>query len=177
MTRLILINGAHGSGKSTLAEGLAQDQPMMLALDVDIIKHSLGRWRDDLLVSGLHARRLSLALAREQLSAGWDVVIGQYVVRTPFIEDLEHLATALDAQFNEFILDLDLRALTERLAVRASAPSRPEHVANNGLVEPRDARHLVESLVPLREARPGAIRIDAGGSVSRTLELLRAALQ
>ena len=60
MTRLVLINGAPGSGKSTLADGLAQDQPMTLALDVDVIKHSLGRWSDDLLASGLHARRLSL---------------------------------------------------------------------------------------------------------------------
>ena len=46
MTRLVLINGAPGSGKSTLADGLAQNQPMTLALDVDVIKHSLGRWSD-----------------------------------------------------------------------------------------------------------------------------------
>lgn len=78
MTRLVLINGSPGSGKSTLADGLAQDRPMTLALDVDVIKHSLGRWSDDLLASGPHARRLSLALAREQLSAGYDVVLGQY---------------------------------------------------------------------------------------------------
>ena len=92
MTRLVLINGAPGSGKSTLADGVAQNQPMTLALDVDVIKHSLGCWSDDLLASGLHARRLSLALAREQLNAGYDVVLGQYLARTPFIEDLERLA-------------------------------------------------------------------------------------
>lgn len=79
MTRLVLINGAPGSGKSTIAQALAQDRAMTLALDVDGIKHSLGRWEEDPLASGLHARRLTLALAGEQLQAGFDVVIGQYL--------------------------------------------------------------------------------------------------
>ncbi len=176
MTRLVLINGPPGSGKSTLADGLAQDQPMTLALDVDVIKHSLGRWADDIHASGLHARRLSLALAREQLGAGYDVVLGQYLVRTPFIEGLEGLATELDAQFFEFILDLDAPALAARLAGRSSAPSRPEHAANNSLVGPGDAGVLVKSLEAMRAARLGAVRIDARGSVRSTLDLLRAAL-
>lgn len=176
MTRLVLINGAPGSGKSTLADGVAQSQPMTLALDVDIIKHSLGRWSDDLLASGLHARRLSLALAREQLNAGYDVVIGQYLARTPFIEDLERLAAEVDAQFFEFVLDLNAPALAERLAGRSSAPSRPEHMANNSMVGPGDADLLVQSLESLRETRPGAVWIDARGSLPSTLRLLRAAL-
>jgi len=108
MTRLVLINGAPGSGKSTLAEALGRDQPLTLALDVDGIKHSLGQWGEDLLTSGFHARRLTLAVAREQLSAGYDVVIGQYLARTDFIEDLERLAAELDARFFEFVLDLSL---------------------------------------------------------------------
>src|SRR5512133_2777108 len=107
MTRLMLINRAPGSGKTTLAERLAQDSPMTLGLDVDGIKHSLGRWKEDLHTSGLHARRLSLALAREHLRAGYDVVLGQYLARTSFIEDLERLAGDVDARFHEFVLDLD----------------------------------------------------------------------
>jgi predicted kinase len=99
MTRLVLINGAPGTGKSTLAEALAHDQPLTLALDVDAIKHCLGQWREDLLASGSHARRLALALAREQLSAGYDVVLGQYLARSDFIDDLERLAAELDARF------------------------------------------------------------------------------
>ena len=176
MTRLVLINGAPGSGKSTLADGVAQNQPMTLALDVDVIKHSLGGWSDDPLASGLHARRLSLALAREQLNAGYDVVLGQYLARTPFIEDLERLAAEVDAQFFEFVLDLNAPALAERLAGRSSAPSRPEHMANNSMVGPGDADLLVRSLESLRETRPGAVWIDARGSLPSTLHLLRAAL-
>jgi predicted kinase len=177
VTRLVLINGAPGSGKSTLAHGLAQDRPMTFALDVDGLKHSLGHWSEDLLASGLHARRLALALAREQLSAGYDVVVGQYLARTAFIEDLERLTEELDARFYEFILELDAPTLADRLAGRSCAPSRPEHRLNSSLVGPDDADPLVRSLEELRETRPGAVWIDARGSLLSTLDLLRAALQ
>jgi predicted kinase len=176
MPRLVLINGAPGSGKSTLAERLAQDQPMTLALDVDAVKHALGRWDDDLRASGLHFRRLALALAREHVSAGYDVVLGQYLARTAFIEDLERLAADVDARFFELVLDLDAPALAERLAGRSRAPSRPEHPVNNSLVGPDDAEALVRSLEALRETRPRAVWIDGRGSPASTLRLLRAAL-
>lgn len=97
---------------------------MTLALDVDVIKHSLGRWDEDPSASGLHARRLSLTLAEGHLSAGYDVVLGQYLARTPFIEDLAALAQRLDVRFFEFVLDLDAPTLAARLALRASDPPR-----------------------------------------------------
>jgi len=73
-------------------------------------------------------------------------VIGQYLARTDFIEDLERVASELDARFFEFMLDLNASALAERLAGRSSAPSRPEQLANNSLVGPDDADLLVKSL-------------------------------
>lgn len=176
MPRLVLINGAPGSGKSTLAEALAHDRPMALALDMDAIKHSLAHWDDDLLASGWHARRLSLALAREQLAAGYDVVVGQYLAQTDFIEDLEHLAGGLDATFFEFVLDLDAHSLAERLTGRSRVPSRPEHVVNNALVGPEDSDELVKSMESLRQSRPRAVWVDARGSLSETLHALRHAM-
>jgi predicted kinase len=149
---------------------------MTLPLDIDGIKHSLGRWDDDPLAAGRHARRLSLALAREHLSAGFDVVLGQYLARTDFVEDLERLAAQLDARFFELILEVDAAVLAERLAARSTAPSRSEHLVNNRLVGPADADRLVASLEPLRDTRPKAVWIDARGSLSSTLDLLRAAL-
>lgn len=176
MKRLVLINGAPGSGKSTIAHALAQDKPMTLALDIDGIKHSLGGWEQDPLSSGLHARRLTLALANEQLHAGFDVVIGQYLARTPFIEDLERLAERQGARFCEFVLDLDAAALAKRLVERASSPNRLEHAVNNRLVGPEDADELVQSIEPLRQGRSRACWVDAAGSLSATLGVLRAAL-
>jgi predicted kinase len=177
MACLVLINGAPGSGKSTIADALAQDKPMTLALDVDGIKHSLGRWDEDPLASGLHARRLTLSLADEQLRAGFDVVIGQYLARVQFIEDLEQLAERHGARFCEFVLDLDTAALTKRLTERASNPDRFEHAVNNRLVGPKDADALVQTIESLRHRRPRAFWVDAAGSLAPTLDILRTALR
>ncbi|MEO7587618.1 MAG: AAA family ATPase [Arachnia sp.] len=176
MNQLVLINGAPGSGKSTMATAVAVDYELMLALDVDGLKHSLSRWEEDLSVSGLHARRLALALAREHLIAGYDVVLGQYLARTAFIEELEELAIQLDAQFIEFVLDINPDALASRLRLRAESPSRPEHAVNNRLVRAADAAGLVESIQGLRRARPHAIWVEASGAQASTLKRIRAGL-
>ena len=177
MSRLVLVNGAPGAGKSTIAHALAQDRPMTLALDIDGIKHSLGRWDDDPSRAGMHARRVALALASEHLSAGYDLVLGQYLARTQFIEELEQLAARHSALFFEFVLELDAASLAKRLAERASHPVRPEHAVNNRLVGPSDAEKLVQTMASLRHRRPGTVWVDATGSITSTLVTLRAALE
>lgn len=176
MTRLVLINGAPGAGKSTLAGALAQDQQLALQLDVDAIKHSLGRWDEDATASGLHARRLSLALAGEHLSAGYDVMMGQYLARPEFILELGALAERHGAGFFEFVLEIDESALAERLRMRTRFPTRMEHEVHNRLVRPGDAGRLVAAVEALRPIRPDAIWIDARGSERSVLALLRASL-
>ena len=116
-------------------------------------------------------------MADEHLRAGFDVVIGQYLARTAFIEELEGLADQRGAVFAECVLDLDVADLTLRLAARAGNPDRPEHAVNNRLVRPEDARALLDSLEPLRELRPCARWVDASGSVSSTLARVRAAVE
>lgn len=160
-----------------MAQTLIQEEAMTLALDVDVIKHSLGRWEEDPSASGLHARRLSLSLAERQLSAGYGLVLAQYLANTAFIEALEALAKRLGVRFFEIVLHLDAPTLAGRLALRASDPHRPEHVVNNRLVGPEDAARLVESIEMLRQVRPRAIWVDARGSPSSTLDLLHAALE
>lgn len=176
MSRLVLINGAPGSGKSTVAQMLAQDRPLTLALDVDVIKHSLGGWKADAAASGTQARRLSLAMAGEHLRCGFDVIVGQYLVETAFIEELEQLAQEHGAQFHEYVLDLDAPALAERLAARALNPNRREHEVNNTLVGPADANRLVRSLGSLRDSRPHATWVDARCESASTVESLRSLL-
>ena len=45
MPHLVLINGAPASGKSTLARMYADEHPLTLALDIDVLRAMLGcRW-------------------------------------------------------------------------------------------------------------------------------------
>ena len=176
MPRLVLINGAPGAGKSTLTQALAHEHRMTLPVDVDAIKHSLGRWEEDPLTSGVHARLLCLAIARAHLSAGYDVVVAQYLARPDFIEDLATLTERHGARFFEVVLDIDEPTLADRLLRRASVPDRPEHVINNRLVAPTDARQLVASMEALRRIRPDAIWVDARRDLATTLGLVRAEL-
>lgn len=158
---LLLLNGAPGSGKSTLAARLAARRPLALALDVDQLKHSLGGWEEDLQAAGLQARRLALALAGRHLADGHDVLIGQYLARPAFLEQLEQLAAGCGARFVEAALVADAATLAERLAARRAAPDRPEQAANDRHVGPADAVAHAEALAALLEDRPSAHRLDA----------------
>ncbi|HZC71792.1 MAG TPA: AAA family ATPase [Jatrophihabitans sp.] len=173
MARLVLINGAPGSGKSTIAHRLAQDGPLDLALDVDVIKHSLGQWDADMTAAGYHARRLTLAVVDAQLASGHDVFIGQFLARTEFIEQLDHAAAARGATFVEVVLVVDAATLERRLRQRADHAERAEHLVNAALVAPDDVPRLVQAMNQLAALRPSAIRVDASDGVDATVERVR----
>lgn len=169
---LLLLNGAPGCGKSTIAARLAARRPLALALEIDTLKHSLGGWDGDLHAAGLQARRLALALARQHLLDGHDVVIGQYLAHTAFLEQLEDLAAQCGARFVEAAMVLDSPHLAQRLVARQKAPDRPEQAANDRFVGPGDAPHLVASIEGLLAVRPRARRIDASRPLEEVLTQL-----
>lgn len=170
---LLLLNGAPGSGKSTLTALLAAERPLALALDIDRIKHSLGGWDQDLTASGLQARRLATAMISRHLEDGHDVLIGQYLARTPFLEELEQLAAEHGARFVEAALLVGETTLAQRLSGRRERPDRPEQSANDRFVGVEDAPELVRSLEAVLALRPGAHRIDASGDRGTALAQLR----
>ncbi|QNN83229.1 AAA family ATPase [Brachybacterium sp. Z12] len=171
---LILLGGAPGSGKSTLAALLAAERPLALALDIDVIKHALGGWDEELTRSGLQARRLATAMIGQHLADGHDVVLGQYFARTPFLEELEQLAAEHGAGFVEAVLILDEQTLAQRLQGRRDRPDRPEQARNDRFVGPDDAGELVRSIEDVLALRPTARRVDASGNIAETLASLRA---
>lgn len=175
--RLVLLNGAPGAGKSTLARLLAEDRPLALAVDVDQLKHALGGWEEDTAASGMRARELALALIDVQLGAGQDVVLGQYLARTAFPEQLEAAAARAGAEFRELLLEVDERTLAARLAARAADPQRPEQAVNARLVGPEDAERLLASLDAMRGARPQMQSVDARGDLEETADAVRALLE
>jgi len=164
---VVLLNGAPGAGKSTLADLVARQRPMMLALDVDGIKHALGRWDDDPGAAGRDARRLAVALIREHLAAGYDVTVAQYLARPEFIEELERVSAGSGAQFVEVVLVVDVLNLSQRLRERQAHPSRHEHAINNSLVGPADAPRLAATIDDIQRLRPRSTRVDASGSVRK----------
>ena len=173
MAKLVLINGAPGSGKSTLAQLLAQDEPLTLALDIDVLKHSLGQWQAALPASGITARRLAIALIREHLGSGRDVIVGQFLARTEFIEELETLAGVHDASFVELVLSVDQEVLLSRLQRRATHPDRAEQLVNAALVTADDVPGLIRAINDLVALRPTCTVIDANGSATTTLDAIR----
>lgn len=175
VSHLVLLNGAPGVGKSTAAAALARSVPLMSVLDLDAIKHALPSWTTDPRAAGLEARRVATAEIARLLSQGSDVVLGQYLARPGFIEELEALAARSGATFVEVVLELDAPALATRLARRAEISTRPEHAINNTLVGPADAEALVATIQALRAVRPNAKWI-AADSLETTLVDIRALL-
>ncbi|ACU37477.1 AAA family ATPase [Actinosynnema mirum] len=128
MPRLILLNGPPACGKSTVARRYADEHPLALDLDVDLVRALIGRWRDARPEAGLLARAIALAAARTHLAAGHDVVVPQLVARPGFLTELEDLARATGAVFHEIVLldgeDNALRRYAER---ETGAPEDQRH--------------------------------------------------
>lgn len=174
---LVLLNGAPGSGKSTLAALLAAERPLALALDIDTLKHALGDWDRDLHASGMQARRLAVTLIRQQLADGHDVILGQYLARTAFLEELEQLAGDCGARFVEVALILDEVTLAQRLSRRRDHPDRPEQARNDRFVGPDDAGELVRSIQAVLQQRPTARLVAANRDPAMIIEELRELLR
>ena len=173
---MILINGAPGTGKSTIAHQLAQDRPLDLALDLDVLKHALGQWDADMTAAGYHARRLALAVIATQLDSGHDVYVGQFLAKTEFIDQLQSAAQARGAKFVEVILTADVATLQRRLAQRALRPERSEHLINASIVSADDIPTLVHAIDRMARLRPSATPVDASGELDDTVERVRRVL-
>lgn len=182
MPRLILLNGPPGSGKSTLASRYAEEHPLCLNLDIDRLRGMLGGWWDDPTAAGLHARRLAIAMAREQLSQGHDVVIPQYLGRIEFVLQLERLADEVGARFHECVLLLDKAAALRRFAERSAAGELPAHLEAQRLLDrfggADELAAMHDRLVALVAARPATLPVPAyDGDPDRSYQELRAALE
>lgn len=127
MARLVLINGAPGSGKSTLARRYADGHPLVLALDIDVVRGMLGGWLEHPAESGVIARRLALELARLHLVDGRDVLVPQFLGRIDFLLRLDELCQEVGADFVEIALLSDPQDAARRFLRRSTESSATSH--------------------------------------------------
>lgn len=127
MARLILVNGAPSTGKSTLARRYADDHPLTLDLDLDVVRSLLGSWLSAWSDAGVLTRRMALEMARVHLSAGHDVVVPQYLGRPDYVLDLAALADSARVPFVEVALLTPPDLLTARFDTRSRAGATQAH--------------------------------------------------
>jgi predicted kinase len=104
MPRLVHLNGPPGIGKSTLARRYVREHPLAFCLEVDGFRRLIGRWDEHEEQSGLLARAMAIAAATTHLSAGYDVVVPQYVARPAFVHEMAGAAAQVGASFHEIVL-------------------------------------------------------------------------
>lgn len=181
IARLILLNGPPASGKSTLARRFADEHPLTLCLDVDVVRGLLGDWVSRPQEAGLLARQMATEMARVALSSDRQVIVPQFLAKADFIVELETLADATGAAFVELALTARIDDVVAWFSVRSADPETPAH---------RDAQELldrsggVEELRPLLgpwqrlvDSRPGVRRLTARrGDIDSSYEDLEHAL-
>lgn len=179
MATLLLINGAPSSGKSTVARLLAEDRPLTLVLDIDSVRGSLGRWRDDPAEAGRSARRLALAMADTHLRGGRDVIVPQFLQRAEFVDDLAATARGAGAAFIETCLVSSADEAARRFADR-SRSADSNHRDAGWLQSRPDAvpvATLYDGLMRMISARPQTVRIPTEtGRIEHTVQLVRAVM-
>lgn len=158
MPKLVLLNGPPAVGKSTVARRYADEHPLTLVLEIDVVRGLLGAWLDDPQRSGWAARMIALAMARTHLEAGQDVIVPQLLTRREFVEMLRETTEAAGAAFYEVALmdprDVVLARLEQRRETGGfSARALMERQGNT-------PGQTYDSFVAALAERPDAIVID-----------------
>jgi len=172
--RLVVVNGPPSVGKSTMARRYAEAHPMTLFIDVDEIRESISAWRDAPHEAGLRARGLVLAMTRNQLQAGCDVVVAQLYGWPDDLVRLEAVARETQSRFDEIVLMADVESTIERFSARGGSRFDDALASDEGL---DSIVRLHGRVVDLLRVRPNATVITpVWGDFNATYELLAAAL-
>ncbi|MGC4191063.1 MAG: AAA family ATPase [Thermomicrobiales bacterium] len=188
MARLILINGAPGSGKSTLARRLAADpditSSLALVLDIDVVRGMLGRWLETPGDAGILARKHALAMIAQQIDAGSDVIVPQFLGRIDFVLLLEAAAAAQGVPFIEIALVSSPDEAARRFRRRSEQPEDQTHRDAAALESGADDRipGMYDAMLAVTAQRPTTrfvetIDGDHDGTYARLVAAISPAIQ
>lgn len=160
MARFIHLNGPPGIGKSTLAQRYVDQHAGVLNLDIDRLRGLIGRAQDRFEETGEIVRPLALSMAATHLSAGYDVIMPQFLGRLGEIERFEALAKDCGAVFREIVLMDSLERSLERFARRDLNDDAPWHREVKKVVQlhggPALLADMHDQLTALLQTRPSA---------------------
>ena len=181
VSTLVLLNGLPASGKSTIAARLVAHRPLALNLDIDVIRALLGGWKAERADAGVAVRRLALAMAREHLNSGNDVVVPQFLARAEFIEQLAETTAKAGARFVEIALVLSRADAIAAFERRSARPDTAGHRDAAEAVEHAGGRvalaTMYDDYMTLLESRRSALRVEvAVGDIDATVETVEAAI-
>jgi predicted kinase len=162
MARLIHLNGPSRVGKSTLAHRYADNHPGTLCLDIDVLVGQVDGWRQDLTAARLVARTRGLALAKNHLHDGQDVIVPQLVTSFDQGNRFESAATEVGARYVEVALLVDIDEHARRLREKEPASDVEARIQANLQTSDLMVRiraHLAEYL----HGRPNTIKLDTTG--------------
>jgi len=145
MAELILLNGPPGIGKSTIAGMYADRHPGVLNLDVDKVRCLIGGWQEDFQAAGNLVRPIALSMATTHLTAGYPVIMPQYLDSGDEVSLFQTAAEDTGAAFREIALMDSLEASVQRFYSR-SDNQNPWHASVIAIVEQAGGPRLLESM-------------------------------
>ena len=161
--RLVLLNGPLGLGKSTLAKMYNERVPLSLNLDIDLVRDSLGQWRDYRRESARMAWKMAQQMGRVVLAAGNDVVVAHSIRRPERFQELESLAAGAGASFHEILLSAPKDEAVKRFIIRGQESGFELGYRPDGLIGRSGGIAWVESVydevVAAAESRPRTLVI------------------
>ncbi len=131
---LILLNGPLGIGKSTLATMYSERHPLALNLDIDLIRGSLGQWRERRVESAKLAWEMTHQMGRVALTARSDVIVAHAIRRPEHFRHLEELAAETGAKLYEILLLAPKDEAIRRFIARGQASGFELGYRPDGLV-------------------------------------------
>lgn len=161
--KLIILNGPLGIGKSTLASRYADEHPLTLRLDIDDIRTYISHWREHDEQSADSSKQIALAMAKVNLSLGYDVVVPQIIRKLALIEQLERVAGEAGADLYEVLLFVDKEEAIRRFKERNYANGHTSGFRPGGLIDTggREAKlaSMYDDMISTANQRPNTIII------------------